>query len=394
MPWEKLTVCEQRLKFIYLYLENEISLSRLCIEFGISRTTGYKLINRYCDFGVDGLKDVSRAPHSHPNEVSEKVKDEIIQFRTNHPYWGAKKLKVNYERTNAGVRWPAASSIGNILRSNGLVSKRKFRNKANVTSTLTDSSGANDVWAADFKGQVMLNDNTLCYPFTLSDHASRMILCCRGQKSTSINSVKPIMVATFMENGLPKFIRTDNGLPFASSGYCGLSRLSAWWIRLGITPERITPGKPQQNGRHERMHRVLKEEAMAVKYDNLKEHQKAFDRFVYEYNNERPHEALGMKVPSDLYERSPREYPLIEPKVEYGESMITRYVKTNGTMNWKGNLIFVSEVIASDHVALEQVDEKHLIVYYGHVAIGVLDESKKHMLNVKDAKVLIEQFKY
>ena len=393
MPWERQTVCEQRLKFIYLYLENELPLSRLCIEFGISRTTGYKLIDRYCKYGVDGLKDESRAPHLHPNEISEAIKEEIIQFRTKHPSWGARKLKVNYERINGGIKWPAASSIGNILKSNGLVSNRKFYNKAKGTSKLTNSIGANDVWTADFKGQVMLKDNTLCYPFTLSDHATRMILCCQGQKNTSIMSVKPIMVAKFMEYGLPDFIRTDNGSPFASSGYSGLSRLSAWWIRLGITPERITPGKPQQNGRHERMHRVLKEDAMAIKFENSREQQKAFDKFVYEYNYERPHEALDMKVPSDFYERSQREYPLVEPKVEYNQSMITRYVKTDGSINWKGNLIYVSEVIASDHVALEQVDEKHFIVYYGHVAIGVLDENKKHMLKAKDSNLLIAQFK-
>ena len=214
MPWEKPTVCDQRLKFIHLYMENEISLSRLCIDFGISRTTGYKLISRFDKYGVDGLKDQSRAPHSHPNEISDIVKDEIIQFRTIHPKWGPRKLKVNYERRAEGVKWPAASSIGNILKSNGLVLKRKFRHRANITSGLTDSNGANDVWAADFKGQGMLKDNTMCYPFTVTDLATRMILCCQGQKGTSIDNVRPIMVSTFMNYGLPNVIRTDNGTPF------------------------------------------------------------------------------------------------------------------------------------------------------------------------------------
>jgi len=386
MPWKEINVLDSRLQFIALYQQNIMSFSELCREFGVSRTTGYKFIDRYSRHGPCGLDNMPRVAYSHPNATDILVQQQITDLRTDHPNWGPRKLRAILMRQFSDRHWPAASTIGEILKTHGLVTSRR-RRKAVATPSydLTKPDAPNGVWTADFKGQFRLGNNQLCYPLTICDRYSRMLLKCQGLPNNSIQSSKPVWIATFREHGLPKVIRTDNGAPFSSTGIGGLSRLSAWWIRLGIIPERIAPGNPQQNGSHENMHRVLKQDVAKHPQANLKLQQVANDRFVKDYDYLRPHEAIGMQVPADLYINSPRSYPLILPQLEYPSDYIVRQVRINGDIKWRGNIIFVSEVLAGDPVGLEQLDDRYWALYYGLVPLAILDDHKKHLVSTKDA---------
>ena len=320
MPWKETSVLDSRVQFIAVYKQGIMSFSQLCREFGISRTTGYKFIDRYERCGPSGLEDMPRAAYSHPNATDASIQEQIIEIRSNYPNWGPKKLRAHLMRLFPDQHTPAASTIGDILKSNGLVkSRRRGKPGATPSLSLTSPVAPNQVWSADFKGQFRLGNKELCYPLTICDRYSRMILKCQALPGTSIEQSKPVWVAAFREFGLPKIIRTDNGAPFSSVGLGGLSRLSVWWIRLGIFPERISPGKPQENGSHENMHRVLKQEVALRPQIDMRAQQRANDSFVDHYNNIRPHEGLDMALPSDIYVRSSRPYPLLLPDIEYAE---------------------------------------------------------------------------
>jgi putative transposase len=395
MPWEEHSVLDQRVQFIGLYLQDVLSFSDLCRSFGISRTTGYKFVDRYNQYGLAGLEDQPKAPYSHPNATDEQTQFQIVRLRTQHPSWGPKKLRTVLTRDFPGGRWPAQSTIGDMLKAKGLVPtrRRNLSTCATASYDLSNPNAPNAVWTADFKGQFKLQNNQTCYPLTICDRCSRMILKCQALPSTATDPAKAVWVATFREYGLPAVIRSDNGAPFASVGLGGISRLSAWWIRLGVFPERIQPGKPQQNGSHERMHKTLKQEVAARPQANPKLQQQAFDDFVYEYNNIRPHEALAQRVPASLYCASPRQYPLILPQIEYADGMLTRHVRTTGCIRWKGDLIFVSETLAGEYVGLERLDDRRLALYYGPVPLAVLDDHTNRFLSAKHSAATLKQLR-
>ena len=376
MPWKETTVLDDRVKFIAMYLSEELSMADLCREFGISRKTGYKFVERYEVYGPEGLYDLSRAPHDHPNAVAEEVEELIADLRSAHPTWGPRKLRALILRDGSDIRVPAASTVGDILRRRGLVTPRRRRKCATYTrpAHLTHPEGPNDVWCADFKGHFALGNGQRCHPFTVSDSHSRMLLRCQALSRPDAKTVKPLWVALFREYGLPDAIRTDNGSPFASVGLGGLSELSVWWIKLGIRPERIKPGRPQENGSHERMHRTLKSDALTPPQNDLRAQQRVFDHFRDEYNHLRPHEALDNETPASAYIPSPRQFPLRTPGVEYPQTITTRSVRTNGYIRWKGSMLFLSEILVGQTVGLEQLDQRYWSVYFGPQLLAILDD--------------------
>lgn len=395
MTWKETNVFDLRLEFIKLYLTDTMSVAELCREFGISRPTGYKYIDKYKECGEQGLHDISRAPHTHPNATPDDVADSIINLRTKHPNWGARKLRAILKRMNPSIEPPAESTIGLILKNNGLAAKRRRQQRACATPTphLTDPYSSCSVWTADYKGQFRLGTGQLCYPLTIVDSYSRMILKCHGLQSVSAELALPVWVAAFREYGLPDIIRTDNGSPFASTSLGGISKLSVWWIKLGIIPERTHPGSPQENGRHEQMHSILKKEAAAPPSKDFKSQQKALDAFVEEYNNIRPHEGIGLSTPSELFIPSARRYPLVLPEVQYPAHMLQRHVRTNGYIRWKGRMLFVSESLTGEHVGLDPIDDGIYALYYGPVPLTILDDRIGRWLPNKKASPILAKIK-
>jgi len=317
MAWQETCVLDERFKFVSEVLEGSYSMSELCAAYNISRKTGYKWLERYNRYGLAGLNDMSRAAHNHPNALCQAMRTAILGIKYDFPHWGPAKIAYRLRKLNSNWSgYPALSTIGQLLKREGLVSSRKRRRRATAThGGLTTGTDVNDVWCADFKGHFSTADSSRCNPLTITDNISRYLLCCQHLKRMNYTLVKRQFERVFREHGLPVVIRTDNGTPFSSRGLCGLSRLSAWWIKLGIHPERIEPGNPQQNGRHERMHRTLKQETASGPASNLKSQQKRFDKFKFDYNQHRPHEALDMNTPSSLYKSSSRQFPskLLEP---------------------------------------------------------------------------------
>lgn len=381
MPWEETTVLTSRCQFVVAYENNEFPMAELCRSFGISRTTGYKWRDRYREEGPEGLHSRSRAPRHHPQAVPEELREEILACRAQHPTWGARKLHAVLVRRAPQQPWPAPSTIGALLHQRGLTVPRRRRRAAPTPTGLTEPNGPNEVWTADYKGHFALEEGLRCHPLTISDGATRMLLRCQALPQESGELAEPVFIAAFREYGLPCILRTDNGAPFASTGRTGLSHLSARWVKLGITPERIAPGHPEQNGRHERMHGTLKCETATPPQHDLRAQQRTFDRFRQEYNHERPHEALGQKVPADLYTPSPREYPVRIPEVTYPADLQVRRVRGKGHIRWQGTLLFVSEALCGEPVGLEPQDERYWVLYYNHVPLLVLDDHIKAWLS-------------
>jgi transposase InsO family protein len=381
MSWRVTNVLEERMKFVTAWWTEDWTMTDLCTAFGISRKTGYKLLNRYATEGIDGLKDRSSAPKTHPNETEPELVALILKARKAHPRWGPRKLLPWLSRRHPSVRWPAASTIGDILRRHGEVQpRRKRRRVPPATRPFSRVEGPNDVWCADFKGWFRTLNGHRCEPLTVTDAHSRYLLTCQAVRKTDEEHVQPHFWAAFRTYGLPRVIRTDNGAPFASTGLCGLSKLSVWWLKLGIRPERIEPGKPQQNGRHERMHLTLKQETAIPPAATLTDQQIAFDRFKQEYNRERPHEALGNATPADEYSPSVRRYPRRLPEFVYPRHFEVRVVRNNGLIRWNGERIALAPVLAGEPVGLEQVTEQHWKIYLGEAEVGVLDEDRGKIL--------------
>jgi len=395
MPWRITNVLDERVRFIALYLQHKLSMSDLCKGFKISRKTGYKFVRRYLAFGPQGLCDLPSVPHHQPHAVSEALSELIVALRACWPTLGPKKLRATLGEDFPGIDWPAASTIGEILKRAGLVTPRKRPRHAQPSSpsTLTPPDAPHSVLAADFKGQFPLRNGQPCFPLTVSDLYSRMILRCQALTRPSFEAVYPLFVAVFREHGLPNVIRTDNGPPFASCALGRLSHLSLWWIKLGIRPERISPGCPQQNGSHERMHRTLKQEAASPPAANLAAQQRAFDRFVERYNYLRPHEALGQKTPASLYTPSPRPYPLRLPPIEYPAAMKVRRVRHDGCIRWHGCMLFVSETLAGEPVGLDPLDDRLWALYFGPLALAVLDDHTHSWLPARRAAYIIQNLR-
>lgn len=373
MPWKENGVWEQRFRFIEEWKSEDWTLAELCREFGVTRKTGYKWVERYECGGVEGLRDVSRAPHTHPHAVGEQMEQRITAIRGQHPLWGARKIHRVLER-EGGDPVPAESTIGSILKANGLTVPRKRRSRARPSQTpLAHASEANKVWCADFKGWFRSGDGERIDPLTISDAYSRYLLRCQAVKAADTEHSKPIFEAAFREYGLPERLRTDNGAPFGSNSDSGLTRLSVWWIKLGICPERIEPGKPQQNGRHERMHRTLKQATASPPARDRRAQQRRFDEFLREYNQQRPHEALGQATPASHYQASARIYPRRVAEVEYPATWPVRHVYQGGQMRWHRQSVFVSHALEGEPVGLEPVGEQLWRAWFSFYELGIFD---------------------
>ena len=374
MSWKETCPMNERVRFIGELLAGERSMSELCTLYGVSRKTGYKWLARYEVAGASGLEDRSHAPLQQALSVDAALVQRLLQARCQHPSWGPRKLLVWLHTRHPRLKWPAASTVGEILCRHGLVSPRKRTHKSPAhQGALINPDAPNVLWCTDFKGQFRTGDARYCYPLTLTDAFSRYLLVCRGVLIPDTASVWRWFERAFREHGLPMVMRSDNGPPFASKALGGLSRLSVWWIKLGIMPERISPGCPQQNGRHERMHRTLKHETTRPAAQSLRAQQHAFDRFVTEYNDERPHEALGQRPPNSVYRGSPRAYPRRVPHIEYPDSYTVRQVRCNGEVKWHGHLVYVSQVLPGEPVGFYQIDEHTWRVYFGMLQLGLLD---------------------
>ena len=372
MPWKEVKPMDQKLRFISDYLKDYFTISELCERYGISRTTGYKWINRYRASGrPDALFEVSRRPHSSPNKTADDVVETLLEIRDKHPFWGPRKLLCLAAKRHPEWKLPAPSTVALILKRNGYIKPRRKRTRRyHPGRPLTLMSEANEVWTADFKGHFKMQDGLYCYPLTIADGYSRYLFSCHGMLSLHQQPVKAVFKRLFEEYGLPEKIRTDNGNPFASNALGRLSRLSAWWIRLGIIPELIEPGCPEQNGRHERMHKTLKYETTIPPGANLGTQQKRFDMFRNEYNHIRPHEALGMKTPATVYHPSSRAMPSHLPAIEYPAHYEVRRVSKNCGIRWKHKRISVSHVLAGEYIGLEEIDNGIWDVYYGPLWLG------------------------
>ena len=384
MPWRETSVMEERLRFVARLLEGE-GMSEVCRAFGISRKTGYKIFNRYKDDGLEALTDRSRRPVRYANQLPDPVEAMIVRLKKEKPYWGARKIRELLVKRLAGdVRIPAKSTVHAVLDRHGLVSQARKRNRANkaVGTQLSAAPGPNDLWCADFKGEFKLGNGQYCYPLTITDQLSRYLLCCEAFESTREQGVFEAFRRVFAERGLPAAIRSDNGLPFASpNGLYNLSKLSVWWLRLGIALERIRPGHPQENGRHERMHLTPKKEATRPPGRNILQQQMRFDAFVSEFNEERPHEALSMKVPAELYTTSPRLYQGL-PDIDYPFHDRDAIVTNCGRLCVHRKKINISTVLAGQRLGLKEVDDGIWLVSFMHYDLGYIDLEQRTLQTI------------
>jgi putative transposase len=385
MPWKEIRPVEERMRFILaVQSDPRGNFSRLCESFGISRAKGYKWLERYAAAGPAGLVDRPPVPRACPHQTPSEVTDRVVAMRKEHPFEGPKKLRDRLLKKEPGLAVPAASTIGELLKRLGLIRPRRVRlHTPPSPSPLDPCVAANDVWCTDFKGHFQLGDKTRCHPLTLTDATSRYLIKCEGLTEEKEGAVRVHFERAFREFGLPKKVRSDNGSPFASKALGGLSRLSVWWIQLGVIPERIEPGQPQQNGRHERMHKTLKEQTANPPYANLVEQQRAFDRFRRDYNEERPHEALGQTPPAAHFEPSTRSMPERPREPEYGDELEVRRVNSAGHFGWRGTVLLAGAPLANQPVGLREVDDDEWELFYGPLLIGTV--------LVRDHKARIER---
>ena len=375
MPWKESSPMDQRTLFVADHLKELFSMTELCERFGISRQTGYKWLARFRAEGPVGLLERSRRPQSCPHQTPQPVVDAVLEARRLHPRWGAKKLLAILKKRHPDWSWPARSTVCDILKRQGCIAPRRRRRRpGHPGKPLTPMTAPNEIWTADFKGHFRTGDGQYCYPLTVADGFSRYILGCQGLLSPSLKGTQTVFKDLFREFGLPRIIRTDNGAPFATCAIRRLSRLSIWWIRLGIYPELIEPSHPEQNGRHERMHRTLKAETTRPPAPTCRAQQRRFDRFLDEFNNERPHEALGQQTPSSVYRPSTSRLPKRLPKIEYPLHYEIRRVSRNGGIRWNSQWVNVGTVLEEQYVGLEEVDNGLWEVYFGPLKLGRLDE--------------------
>lgn len=372
---------EQRRDFIEVLSSGLYTMTELCEVFGISRKTGYKWVRRHAREGAEGLEDRSRAPHSCPHRTDRRCERALVEERLRHPRWGPRKLLVVLRERHPDWPWPAPSTAGQILKREGLVAPRRRRSRKPAPGKpIVEPKRSNDVWTADFKGEFRLGDGQLCYPLTVADLKSRFLLGCEGRSSTAVQPARAVFEQLFDDYGLPEKILTDSGPPFGSAhAIRRLSKLSVWWIRLGIEPVRIQPGHPEQNGCHERMHRTLKAETARPPAADMKAQQRRFDTFRDEYNTLRPHEALGMRRPASLYQASARRCPQTVPEIPYPSHYEIRRVRPNGEIKWKGGFLFLSEALAGNAVGLEETDHHLWSILFGPLLIGRYDAREGHV---------------
>ena len=364
---------DERLRFVARLLEGE-KMAPLCAAFGISRKTGYKIFDRYKDCGVAAFSDRSRRPYRQANRLPPQLEAVIVRLKRDYPGWGAPKIREKLRRQSLAPHLPAISTVHAVLDRHGLVKRRRRRRQGATGTALSRPTVPNALWCADYKGEFMLGDRRYCYPLTITDFASRYLLTCEALSTTQEQFAFTVFERTFKEFGLPHAIRTDNGVPFASAwALYGLSKLAVWWLRLGIELERIQPGQPQQNGRHERMHLTLKREATKPAAANVLQQQARFDTFVAQYNRERPHQALDMKVPADVYRHSTRLYRGLE-ELTYPFHDHTVTVTQCGRICLNARKVNLSHVFAGQNVGVTQVGERVWLVTFMRYDLGYFDD--------------------
>ena len=382
MPWKETDALKERARFVLEWerlwneTEGRPNVAALCRAFGISRQCGHKWIERYRAAGhaVAAVVEGSRRPKRSPTKVSEAIEDLLVRARKLHPHWGPHKLRVWLRRRFERLELPAPSTIGAVLKRNGLSRVRRRRQRTPPHSQpLAGCQQPNAVWCVDFKGQFRTGDGATVYPLTIMDAYSRYLLRCEGLQRPGGSAVWDVFSSAFSEYGLPEAIRSDNGAPFASKGGGGLSALSVWWVRLGIRPERIQPGHPEQNGRHERMHLTLKKETASPPRATVMAQQRAFDRFRKEYNQERPHEALGQQTPASQYVRSKRRLPSTLPRFRPDFALEVRPIDASGRFQWGRSKVMVNTALKGELVGLDPIGNHHWEVYWGPVHLGILD---------------------
>jgi transposase InsO family protein len=370
---------EEKLRFVFEYQRDEQTMTELCSRFGICRDTGYVWLRRFRLHGVKGLVELSRAAERHPNQTTAELERSVLELRQAHMTWGPRKLKRVLERDQAGRPWPAASTMGEIVKRAGLVVPRKRRRRTEpYTQPLAHASESNLVWCADFKGWFRSGDGSRVDPLTITDAWSRYLLRCQAVEKTDTERVRAVFEAAFRQYGMPEAIRTDNGAPFASSAVGGLSRLAVWWTRLGIGHERIQAGHPEQNGRHERMHRTLKQDVPTAQ--DWRSQQRELDRFLHDFNQVRPHEALDMQTPSSVYEPSPRPFPNKIPELEYPNGMEVRTVKSHGHFRWKKTDIFLTEVLWGEPIGLMPLGDGLFNIYFADRPLVGFDSKRDKLI--------------
>lgn len=377
MPWRETHVMDQRAMFVEEVLKKRKPLLECCEQFGVSRKTAYKWLQRFYQGGMPGLVDCSRRPHRNPFAVSEDVAGLIVAARKAHPLWGPRKLRAFLAQHEPETSWPAPSTIGDLLKRRGLVEGRRRRLRTpQATQPLAAATEPNVVWTVDFKGCFRVAGR-YCHPLTIADAQSRYLLRVQSLDGERFVPVQGVFESAFREFGLPLRIRSDNGSPFASRGPGGLSRLSVWWVRLGITPERIEPGHPEQNGRHERMHRTLKDATARPPRVSVEEQQRAFDAFRREFNDERPHEALGQRTPASGYAPSRRRFPEEVPDPEYPSEFEVRRIYPNSQVRWNFAKLMMSDVLANQAVGFEPVSDGRWQLWFGPIYLGLVIEEGK-----------------
>ena len=378
MPWKEQAIVDQREAFVRAQLQGHASIAQLCREFGISRKTGYKWIQRFLDGGLPNLVDQASMPRRVPHATDPELVERIVAVRKKFRGWGPKKIEVYLEREHPGVTWPARSTIASILSRHGLIEERRPRRRTpQSTFPLAAATDPNVVWCTDFKGKFRV-DRRYCHPLTITDACSRFVLRSEPLEGERIVASKSVFEAAFREYGLPLRMRSDNGTPFASTGIGGLSRLSVWWIKLGILPERIEPGHPEQNGRHERMHRTLKSDTASPPASDWDAQRIALESWRHEFNTIRPHEALGMQTPAACYRPSPRPYPSELADPEYPEHFEVRRVYSNGCITFLSTPIVLGSAVRHEYVGLEPIDDGCWHLWFGPVFLGRLRQLAKN----------------
>ncbi len=376
MSWAETNPVHERMRFVAALQRRTQTMSEICREFGVSRKTGYKILRRFEAEWIGGLRDRGRAPRTHPNQTEPEVEAAIVQVRKAHPTWGSKKILVVLEREWTLGELPARSTVDQVLQRAGVVTprgRRRVRRPAR-SAPVVEADAPNDAWSIDYKGWFRVGDGTRCDPLTVNDVYSRASLECRALISPKLEDVQDRLDRVFCDVGLPKVMLSDNGPPFGSNGIGGLSRLGVWLLRLEVQPVYIQPGHPEQNGRHERFHETLKSETANPPRSSVRAQQSAFDRFTTCYNEERPHEALGMRTPAEMYTPSPRPMPMRVPEFEYAETFEVRRVRTDGTIKWEGEHVFVGAAMSGELVGIEPVGDADWHLHVGSMRLGVLHE--------------------
>lgn len=376
MPWLETAPMEQRERFIADRLRAPYSMTELCARYGVSRKTGYKWLGRFAAEGERGLEDRSHAPRRCPHRIASSMAALLCATRRAHPSWGPAKLLDYLRPRHPEIRsWPAASTVGDLLARRGLVRKRRRRRPVRHPGSVPiHTTAPNDLWTADFKGHFRTRDGIYCYPLTIADQHTRFLIACDGLPSVKTLGARSVFEKAFREYGLPAAIRTDNGVPFATSAIHGLSPLNVWWMRLGIQHQRIRPASPQENGAHERMHKTLKAEAILPPRGNRQAQQRAFNTFRAEFNTERPHSALAGDPPGARYFESARPYPSRLPTIEYPGHFLVKRITNAGTFRLKHKLLFLATPLKGQFIGLEETADGIWSIYFGQVLLGRVDE--------------------